>query len=675
MASMSTIGYRMNGEEKFFQFAHGIERYTYRDGIFDVLRIEREGAQKVLFIKKNVDLFYLKGYFFNDIDKIICENEDNVLILENCIFWEERNLSIETRKVTLIKPSYKPCPAILRGPGYHGIFIKFNKVKDAALCLADDKTEKCEEKSLYCFANSDLENLYITGNGSKSAINGVPTKNLIIKKSDSIKIEYPYDKVCENITILDSDETKLNPYNITCENITVLNSNVYIYNGVNFHYLGAMNSSIDVDYDIGSDNSVVWLKNSTLNAKEICGENANYYQRDDHEGWIGYGINVGIKTARFLKNLKKEQDRENKGLEKEERRTIEEYITLFHMNSQQNKNDFEPSIIYIEQDEEKILSLEQFMSFKDSNYLQETTEKTFIIPENIKLLHLKDIPLAYDQKVCIRFLNNETTLILDHCTFNNQVTFHGGNVVLSDPQFLDSNNKHHNKPYNKKFCFYGNNDIDLLLNDTSQDDKLKILYMIFDGENVDLKITGNGSNSVVRVPQAALLKSANLNNVKDLDFYVNAEEIIIEDSKINLEKSIDFQYLATTNSEISNVANFGTIHSTAYFKTTHLYSSSDCDMKVLGEYVKDKRVWLSGEKIIGGEGIVDLCGNINDKDRFLDRYFFQYEVEHAVEDKTKTIFKHCLESRKRTEAIMNQIFDLQAQEEFRKTEGFQKLKR
>ncbi len=327
---------------------------------------------------------------------------------------------------------------------------------------------------------------------------------------------------------------------------------------------------------------------------------------------------------------------------------LENYIQLFCANGFQNEDSSKPQITYIDYGEEKTLSLNQFIELNASNKILKWNESKDVlsVSENVQLLHLRNVSFSGKEKMRIS-CPRETTLILDHCIFDEITEVDQGNIIISSPKYMNSKNW----PLFGKVNFYRNSNITLLLNDDLENPKTNS-YTINDTD-VNLKVTGNALNSEILTYDSTTIKSAALNNANILYFNVDALEIMMDHSEVTVGKNIKFSYLTSTHSIINDVVNLGTSSSIGWFGATILNPRSVSGMKVMGETINNRK-YIYSEKIIGKDAPTE-------EDEFMLQG--KESTELTIKLATEPIARHCTITRKNINSVFNQVFGLETLKE------------
>jgi len=190
------------------------------------------------------------------------------------------------------------------------------------------------------------------------------------------------------------------------------------------------------------------------------------------------------------------------------------------------------TITYIKKGEEhKTNSFIYSLFNKDRIYDQEKgkyEEDIYNISKEIELLHLKNF--TFRQITLFNCLNQDTILILDHCTFKNKAEIIGGCVSLDHPQY--------EKPCS--IDFYDNEEVELILDqkETNQDDmkqpnRPKYQYGLYKVNN--LVVTGNAQESTIS-QREGYISSVNIRNAKLSSFSCDTrliKNMEIINSKVN----------------------------------------------------------------------------------------------------------------------------------------------
>lgn len=624
----------------------------------------------VITITKEVDLVYFENFDFLLQHKIICENENTVLVLKDCTF--NYDVLFENGKVIINRPLYRVSDHAKNCMERYGVVtncisIYFRNVNDVSLYLKDGKNKSFKGSFSYIFGDN-INNLFITGNGSKSAI-CFPEPTPPNLRHFPITI----NKI-DNLTIKDAESIRLRGYNLLEYGmITILDSKkIYLPPTVNFECLGAINSSIGYN-EFGTDNSILWLRDCTLkpyrNGSSICGKNPKYYKKNygenSEESWIGCNAEIIKNYPMPLKYVKVEKgsmmhgelaEMENEAKELASREVevpvvqdenLEDYIRLFCANYLQNEDSSEPQITYINHEEEKTLSLNQFIELNENNKILKWNESKDVlsVSENVQLLHLRNVSFRGKEKMMIR-CPKETTLILDHCTFDEITEFDQGNIILSSPKYMNLKNW----SLFGQVSFYRNNNITLLLNDDLENPKINSYTINDTGAN--LKVIGNAFNSEILTHDSTIVKSAVLNNANILYFAVDAEEIMMEHSEVTVGENMKFSYLASTHSTINNVVNLGTSSSIGWFGETILNPRSVSGMKVMDEPINHRK-YIYSEKIVGKDAPIEE-----------DRFVLQGKeaTELTIKIATEPISRNCAITRENINPEFNQVFGLETLE-------------
>ncbi len=150
----------------------------------------------VITIAKDVGTVYFKKINFLLQHKIICENKNAVLVLDDCTF--NYDVLFEHGKVIINHPLYRLTDfakdrMTRYGETPHYINIRFRNVNDVSLYLKDDKNKSFGGNFSYIFGDN-INNLFITGNGSNSSIRFPEPTNIMrfpitINKIDNLTIK------------------------------------------------------------------------------------------------------------------------------------------------------------------------------------------------------------------------------------------------------------------------------------------------------------------------------------------------------------------------------------------------------------------------------------------------------------------------------------------------------
>ena len=173
--------------------------------------------------------------------------------------------------------------------------------------------------------------------------------------------------------------------------------------------------------------------------------------------------------------------------------------------------------------------------FDEYKFIEGESFNTYKIKDDIEYIYLKNIIFKRETKFRIP---NNTTLILDNCTFNKgKVDIYGGNFEIINPNLNPCY-------YTNRFYISDVNNLNIVINKNSNG------YMTIAGNAKNFSIDAKNKISGIAL-EAKNIKINNLNDAKILA--LTGENITIENSTLNLE--ILSQFKNQLNSKNINLKN------------------------------------------------------------------------------------------------------------------------
>jgi len=589
-------------------------------------------------VHETVDFFSLKGVYFDKPTCIVCANPNTTFILEDCVFLT-KNISFCKGNVIVYRPVYEESydTKCFFSSSPNQIQVSFHDVDSVSLSFCNN--EEFRGVCNYFFQDS-IENVFIEGNGRKSIImnqNQAMFKNLIIK--DGENITFPDDLKYKDVTIIHSKNIDFGPH-------------------IDFESMGVIDSSIKNVEKFGSKNSKAYIGESILSPNQscdtmsICGK-----KRDSEEIKQGYFVGENVKDKNLSCSpqiIEWNPNAITKLYSFKKSEMVRDYVDLFY-DLPLKKDTTESVVTYIQGNQEVTMTEQQFFPLRSSMIEMKVlnqNECLIYIGKHIDLLHLQNIAFQQWKKVYFVCPRN-VTVILDQCTFGEDVTFSNGDVIVRSPKFQNRNQE----MVDGNVTFYNMYDIGLILDD--QNTEKKNTYTLIGDGKTNLNVTGNASQSTIRTFKENLINTVCLNHVSELNCQINAQEFFIVDSSILVQEDIQFLKWVSSHSTIRNVGNLGNEKSSIEFVHTILEHSSNEEVKLLGHphrfFVLDILEESKKSRVVAQGDFVG--SSFHSSSRLLSLTSLNYCA--AEKEQTAFIEKRCIFLRHYIAKVLSQCFHLE----------------